>query len=238
VKLLLLVLFFSELLVLLIFASPRHVGDCNIFLMQKNPEVPQSFLRVSVPFLKKFPFALFAPLRSPCCGPDPLCCPSSRPAQPAFLKRGLSHPKTDPEHSVRWTSPEVCQVGGRAPAPVEPGESCFPGGSWVTPWRQSAEGCRSRCEFWKKELSLIWAVAGACSAGWVLYVGDVCSLYFSPAICAAESPEKRLLALPPGDLSDTEAWKGRGCLAPGSSGRLLQLGLAALLPAAALPQKL
>lgn len=53
-----------------------------------------------------------------------------------------------------------------------------------------------------KKLSLISATARACSVGWIVYLGDVYSLYFSPTICATESPEKLLLALKSGHLSD------------------------------------
>lgn len=48
---------------------------------------------------------------------------------------------------------------------------------------------------------LISAICSTCSVGWTVYLGDVHCLYFSPTICATESPEKLLLAWKSGHLS-------------------------------------
>lgn len=84
---------------------------------------------------------------------------------------------------------------------------------------------------------LISAICRICSVGWAVYLGDVNCLYFSPTICATESPEKLLLASKSGHCSDTEVWKQGPTWLQGCSGCSLKLRLAAPGPAAG-PQEL
>lgn len=179
--------------------SAKPVWECNVLLKQNILKSQNLSIEWRFPSLKSYPsscFLLFCLLAAVWTLPSFLQAFSAGTSQAWLVPSQASC-----EHCVTSALPRGFQTA--APALTEPVQVTFPGwqlnyaletDSWILPFLLAS---------FEEGGVLISAICRTCSVGWTVYLGDVYCLYFSPTICATESPEKLLLAWKSGHLSDT-----------------------------------